>query len=72
MARHVEGERTTIKNLPEIHRIAASYLDCLRNNSAEYDEFMAERLSVYYLLLDFAQTLGCRGVIQTALEWYGR
>jgi hypothetical protein len=72
MGRQVAGARPTIKNLPEIHRIAASYLDRLRNDSAEYEEFMAERLSVYYLMLDFAHTLGCSGVIQTALEWWGR
>jgi hypothetical protein len=64
------GIRASV-NASKIHHLAEFYLNRLRDDRAEYAEFMSGRLSVYFLMLDFAQTLGCGSTLQTALEWHG-
>ena len=77
----VEGHYVEFFRIPveehdvDVARIAAlfaEYLKCFISDKDSLSEFMNERISLYYLLIDFTKTIACANGIQLALRWYGR
>lgn len=63
------GIRHTV-NTDEVKRLAKAYLECIQNDRTLYANFKDARLTVFYLSVDFANTIACGGSLQTILEWY--
>jgi|WetSurMetagenome_2_1015567.scaffolds.fasta_scaffold81555_3 hypothetical protein len=58
-------------NVLEVRRLLKMYLDRLQNDRHIFEGFIGQRYTLYFLSVDFADTIGCGSPLQTSLQWYG-